>query len=195
MKTLLSTCLLSFCFGLFTCSPARAEYIDMNMAVLRTLDKVTGRTATINLKIGETAAFGTLNIKANVCKTKPPEETPENAAFLEIYNTERRDAQPNRIFSGWMFSSSPALSALENAVYDVWLVKCGGDSVPNYVEQVVEDISDDSEPEVVIENNENNADSMEEPSAENTENDTESDLNDIDEADILEKYEAKARVR
>ena len=83
----------------------------------------------------------------------------------------------------------------ENAVYDVWLVKCGGDSVPNYVEQVVEDISDDSEPEVVIENNENNADSMEEPSAENTENDTESDLNDIDEADILEKYEAKARVR
>ncbi|MFT5180431.1 MAG: hypothetical protein ACI8S3_000304, partial [Alphaproteobacteria bacterium] len=28
------------------------------------------------------------------------------------------------LFSGWMFASSPALSALEHAVYDVWVVDC-----------------------------------------------------------------------
>ena len=28
------------------------------------------------------------------------------------------------IFSGWMFASSPALSALEHPIYDVWVIDC-----------------------------------------------------------------------
>ncbi|WP_300392357.1 DUF2155 domain-containing protein [Henriciella sp.] len=28
------------------------------------------------------------------------------------------------LFSGWMFSSSPGLSALEHPVYDVWVIRC-----------------------------------------------------------------------
>ena len=28
------------------------------------------------------------------------------------------------LFSGWMFASSPALSALEHPVYDVWVIDC-----------------------------------------------------------------------
>lgn len=31
---------------------------------------------------------------------------------------------PDRIFSGWMFASSPALNALEHPVYDVWVIDC-----------------------------------------------------------------------
>lgn len=30
----------------------------------------------------------------------------------------------NAIFSGWMFASSPALSALQHPVYDVWVIDC-----------------------------------------------------------------------
>ncbi len=30
----------------------------------------------------------------------------------------------NMIFSGWMFASSPALSALQHPVYDVWVIDC-----------------------------------------------------------------------
>ncbi|MEL6359838.1 MAG: DUF2155 domain-containing protein [Pseudomonadota bacterium] len=29
-----------------------------------------------------------------------------------------------KIFSGWMFASSPALNALEHPVYDVWVISC-----------------------------------------------------------------------
>ena len=31
---------------------------------------------------------------------------------------------PVRLFTGWMFASSPALSALEHPVYDVWVIDC-----------------------------------------------------------------------
>ncbi|HBK91552.1 MAG TPA: hypothetical protein DDZ68_07785 [Parvularcula sp.] len=30
----------------------------------------------------------------------------------------------NTVFSGWMFASSPALSALQHPVYDVWVIDC-----------------------------------------------------------------------
>ncbi len=29
-----------------------------------------------------------------------------------------------RIFSGWMFASSPGLHAVEHSIYDVWLTDC-----------------------------------------------------------------------
>lgn len=134
----------------FIASEVRADYIDMDTAYLRTLDKVTGRTASLNLKIGEKTQFGTLTVGVKVCKTKPPEETPENAAFLEIYNLEKKEVEPTRIFSGWMFSSSPALSALESSVYDVWLVKCIGNPVLKQEENPSKNELDDSEPEVII---------------------------------------------
>jgi hypothetical protein len=36
--------------------------------------------------------------------------------------------KPERIFSGWMFSSSPALSALEDPIYDVSVLSCNAAS-------------------------------------------------------------------
>ena len=57
------------------------------------------------------------------CVTHPPEETPENAAFLEIFQlTDGKEKQ--KVFSGWMFASSPALSALDHPVYDIWVLRC-----------------------------------------------------------------------
>ena len=59
------------------------------------------------------------------CAKKPPEDRPEDAAFLEI--DEVRPGEENvRRFSGWMFAQSPALSSLENPVYDVILLDCKG---------------------------------------------------------------------
>ena len=142
-------CMVFVASGFIT-SEVRADYIDMDTAYLRTLDKVTGRTASLNLKIGEKTQFGTLIVGVKVCKTKPPEETPENAAFLEIYNLEKKEVESTRIFSGWMFSSSPALSALESSVYDVWLVKCIGNPVLKQEENPSKNELDDNEPEVII---------------------------------------------
>jgi hypothetical protein len=97
------------------------------IAVLQGLDKVTARVSSFEAPVDEIVRFGTLEIVARTCRKRPPEETPESAAFLEI--TDNRPGEtPRRIFSGWMFASSPALSALEHPVYDVWVVDCRNDS-------------------------------------------------------------------
>lgn len=93
------------------------------VAVLRGLDKVTARISTIEAPIGETVRFGTLRILAQTCRTRPPEEPPETTAFLEITDFKPGET-PVRLFTGWMFASSPALSALEHPVYDVWVIDC-----------------------------------------------------------------------
>lgn len=93
------------------------------IAVLRGLDKVTARISTIEAPIGETVRFGTLRILAQTCRTRPPEEPPETTVFLEITDIKPGET-PVRLFTGWMFASSPALSALEHPVYDVWVIDC-----------------------------------------------------------------------
>lgn len=40
----------------------------------------------------------------------------------------------DRIFTGWMFASSPALNALEHPVYDVWVIDCKTQLVENDAE-------------------------------------------------------------
>jgi hypothetical protein len=102
---------------------AEAANSPYGVAVLQALDKVTARISTVDAPIDETVKFGTLEIRARYCRKTPPEETPESVAFLEIDEV-RRDEAATRRFSGWMFASSPAVSALEHPVYDVWVVDC-----------------------------------------------------------------------
>jgi hypothetical protein len=35
-----------------------------------------------------------------------------------------------RIFTGWMFASSPGLNAVEHPIYDIWLTDCKGAAAP-----------------------------------------------------------------
>ncbi|MGF1544845.1 MAG: DUF2155 domain-containing protein [Parvularculaceae bacterium] len=116
---------------------------------VRALDKVTAKYTDIEIPMGEVAAFGTLDIKAQYCDQRPPEEFPETTAFLQISERSRgvsaetaakaaaaiageggasavdgaADSE-RRVFSGWMFASSPALNPLEHPVYDVWVIDC-----------------------------------------------------------------------
>ena len=92
-------------------------------AVLQGLDKVTARISTFPVSTSEEIRFGTLSIRVRACHKTPPTEPPESTAFLEITDI-RTGAEPVLLFSGWMFASSPALSALEHPVYDVWVVDC-----------------------------------------------------------------------
>lgn len=92
-------------------------------AILRAIDKVTARISTVTAPIDQPVRFGAFEIVVRSCQDRPPTETPENAAFLQI-DEDRPDAPRKRIFSGWMFSSSPALNALEHPVYDIWVHAC-----------------------------------------------------------------------
>jgi len=92
-------------------------------AVLQGLDKVIARISTFEAPFDQVVTFGTLSIRVRACHKTPPTEPPESTAFLEIGETNAAaDARP--LFSGWMFASSPAVSALEHPVYDVWVVDC-----------------------------------------------------------------------
>lgn len=92
--------------------------------MLQGLDKVTARISTLEANVGETVSFGSLVITVRRCQRSRPDQKLERAAFLEIDNTDPATKQKKRVFSGWMFSSNPAISALEHPVYDVWVKDC-----------------------------------------------------------------------
>lgn len=102
---------------------AAAENISTQTAILQGLDKVTARVERIEARVGTPISFGALQIVVRACRKRPPEDPPEKAAFLEIWELKPGEAAAN-LFSGWMFASSPALSALEHPVYDVWVLDC-----------------------------------------------------------------------
>ena len=97
------------------------------VAVLQGLDKITARVSKFEAPVDAPVQFGTLAIRVRDCEKNPPEDTPESAAFVEIDETRTGEIR-TRVFSGWMFASSPALSAMDNAVYDIWVVDCSSDA-------------------------------------------------------------------
>jgi hypothetical protein len=101
----------------------RAEAIPMDTVLLQGLDKITARVSEIKVPVGGTVTFGALQITARACDKHPPEEAPEASAFLEVVEV-KPDEKPVLRFSGWMFASSPALSALEHPVYDLIVLDC-----------------------------------------------------------------------
>ncbi|TVR99860.1 MAG: DUF2155 domain-containing protein [Rhodospirillales bacterium] len=101
--------------------PAAAE--SYPIAVLRTLDKVTARVGTIEAPVGKAVVFGSLDVLVRTCDRRPPEEPPESAAFLEI-EEHLPGEPPALVFRGWMFASSPAVSAMDHPVYDIWVLDC-----------------------------------------------------------------------
>lgn len=107
--------------------PALAKpSIEFPMAVLQALDKVTARVSILEVAIGETRSFGSIEVTARKCLETPPTEPPESAAYLEVRERQLGDEGVIQdLFTGWMFASSPALSALEHPVYDVWVIDCG----------------------------------------------------------------------
>jgi len=87
------------------------------------LNKVSGKVSKLIIEDDGEIFFGSLKIIAHTCTKSPPEEPPENKAFLEVWDI-KYDQENKKIFNGWMFSSSPSISALEHAVYDVWIIDC-----------------------------------------------------------------------
>lgn len=137
LRSLASIVLAAGLFG----SAHAATYVQKDRATLRALDKITGRSTDIEVFVGQPVVFGSLKVELDVCYQTPPEEAPESAAFLKIASTqpvavETMDAAVDAndvetvseenpiLFSGWMFASSPGLSALEHPVYDIWVIRC-----------------------------------------------------------------------
>jgi hypothetical protein len=116
-------CVCIAAMALFTATNALADTIPEPIALLQGLDKTSARVSKIEAPLNMPVRFGDLSIVVRDCEKNPPDQRPENAAFVEISEL-RTGESPQLIFTGWMFSSSPALSALENPIYDVNVLDC-----------------------------------------------------------------------
>ena len=118
----------TFVTGCLLAGAAQAGWLEGDTATLQALDKITARISTLSATIGSELSFGTLGVTVHRCAFRPPELPPEDAAFLEIIDRGHDpSALPKPVFDGWMFSSSPAVSALEHPVYDITLLSCKSD--------------------------------------------------------------------
>lgn len=112
----------------FTAFPAQAENLTGTAVILRALDKVTATTKDYTVQVGDKLNYGSLTVNVRHCEKRPPEDIPETYAFLQIddkkLDGKGKTGEIERVFSGWMLASKPAVSALEHGVYDVWVLDC-----------------------------------------------------------------------
>lgn len=103
--------------------PAHAQ-----RAVIRGLDKVTGHASDYTLTIGRPARIGSLEVIARTCNKNAPEETPEVRIFVDVFEyppaRPGEESERRALWSGWLFASSPSLSALDHPTYDIWAIDC-----------------------------------------------------------------------
>jgi hypothetical protein len=110
-------------FASFAASPAFAQ-----RAVIRGLDKITGHASDYTLTIGRPARIGSLEVIARACSKNAPEETPEVRIFVDVFDhppaREGAESARREVFHGWLFASSPSLSAVDHPTYDIWAIDC-----------------------------------------------------------------------
>jgi hypothetical protein len=105
----------------YTPAPATPQtWLPRGTAEVQALDKVNARNAVLDVKVGETAKFGSLTIAVQACVVTPPDQPQDAAAFLVI--TDSHAGQPG--FSGWMVADAPSVSMLQNPIYDVRVTGC-----------------------------------------------------------------------
>lgn len=109
--------------ALVAATPALAARVENPVAVFGGIDKITGRTYTFDAYVGETVQFGRLQVTPRVCYSRDDTEEQRIDAFVQVDKVSLQN-DVSRIFSGWMFADSPALNAVEDPIYDVWLTDC-----------------------------------------------------------------------
>ena len=91
---------------------------------IKALNKITAKTSTLSIKLGEEKYFGNLKIKPLKCKDSDINQSPDTVAYLQVIDTSDKKNDQVFVFNGWTFASSPTLRSLDHAIYDLWLLGC-----------------------------------------------------------------------
>ena len=102
-----------------------AETIEKKYAYFKLLNKTTNKVSTKDILVSSKISWETLNIEVLYCGSTPPTEIPEDYVLIDVYDTINNENI--NIYKGWMISSSPDVTPLENPIYDLWLVDCSND--------------------------------------------------------------------
>ena len=102
-----------------------AETIEKKYASFKLLNKTTNKVSIKDILVSSKISWETLNIEVLYCGSTPPTEIPEDYVLIDVYDTINNENI--NIYKGWMISSSPNVTPLENPIYDLWLVDCSND--------------------------------------------------------------------
>ena len=91
---------------------------------LTALDKITAKTSSIKLAIGDKKIFGSLEIQALKCQLSESSDTSDAVAYIQVKDLSAKDNNQVFLFNGWTFASSPTLQSIDHPVYDLWITSC-----------------------------------------------------------------------
>ena len=91
---------------------------------IKALDKITAKTSSIRLAVGEKKFFGALEIKALKCQLSENQDTNDTVAYLQVKDLSSKDNNQVFLFNGWSFVSSPTLQSIDHPIYDLWVTSC-----------------------------------------------------------------------
>ena len=95
------------------------EYAELNI-----LDKVSSKTSSVNIKVGNEFIFQNLKINVLKCQNSKFDDDPEVTAYMQVKDLKSVNKNKVFVFNGWTFASSPSIRPFDHPVYDIWLKKC-----------------------------------------------------------------------
>ena len=91
---------------------------------LKALDKITAKTSTLRLALGEKQSFGPLEIKALKCQYSEENDVLDTVAYIQIKDLSSKNNDQVFLFNGWTFASNPTFQSIDHPVYDLWITSC-----------------------------------------------------------------------
>ena len=91
---------------------------------LTALDKITAKTSSIRLAVGDKKFFGSLEIRAFKCQLSEGSDTSDTVAYIQVKDLSTKDNNQVFLFNGWTFASSPTIKSIDHPIYDLWITGC-----------------------------------------------------------------------
>ena len=117
-------CIIFFSQLFFFKTFSQEDQLNEEYAELNILDKVSSKTSSVNIKVGEEFIFQNLQINVLKCQNSKFDDDPEVTAYMQVKDLKSANKNKVFVFNGWTFASSPSIRPFDHPVYDIWLKKC-----------------------------------------------------------------------
>ena len=117
-------CVIFFIQLFFFKAFSQEDLPNEEYAELSILDKVSSKTSSVNIKIGDEFIFQNLQINVLKCQKSKFDDDPEVTAYMQVKDLKSANKNKVFVFNGWTFASSPSIRPFDHPVYDIWLKKC-----------------------------------------------------------------------
>jgi hypothetical protein len=117
-------CIIFFSQLFFLQTFSQEDQLNEEYAELNILDKVSSKTSSVNIKVGDEFIFQNLQINVLKCQKSKFDDDPEVTAYMQVKDLKSTNNNKVFVFNGWTFASSPSIRPFDHPVYDIWLKKC-----------------------------------------------------------------------